>query len=178
VLVGKLVITTNVLVESQPVRNGRRQRARDHEDSPSDSDSPIRVRGRDKRRQRAQNRNDSLIESLSDYIPTRQSVEVDEQFAAEMATYDRQLARAQLAHRRFEAIVASERMEGVVQGGNTQGGNAAVDSDSSELSTMSSRISDLDKDWLKEPEKGKEPGKVKAKAPREGYRKSKRVRRE
>jgi hypothetical protein len=96
---------------------------------------------------------------LSDDTPI--DVEVDEQFATEMATYDRRLARAQLAQRQFEAIVASERMEGAMQGGNAQGGNAqggnaAIDSDS-ELSTVScQKFLGLDDNWWKELEKGQE----------------------
>ena len=71
-------------------------------------------------------------------------MEVDDQFSVEMALYDRRIARGFLAAQRMEAIIASEVMDGIVEGGNT------VDSDS-ELSTVSSsRFSGLDEDWWKE----------------------------
>ena len=71
-------------------------------------------------------------------------MEVDDQFSVEMALYDRRIARGFLAAQRMEAIIASEAMDGIVEGGNT------VDSDS-ELSTVSSsRFSGLDEDWWKE----------------------------
>jgi hypothetical protein len=61
-----------------------------------------------------------------------------------MALYDRRMAQGFLAAQRIETIIASEQMDGIVEGGNT------IDSNS-ELSTVSSsRFSGLDEDWWKE----------------------------
>ena len=58
-------------------------------------------------------------------------MEVDDQFSVEMALYDRRIARGLLTAQIMEAIIASEVMDGIAEGGNT------VDSDS-ELSIVSS----------------------------------------
>jgi hypothetical protein len=71
-------------------------------------------------------------------------VEVDDQFSVEMALYDRRIARGFLAAQRMEAIIASEAMDGIVEGGNT------VDSDSELSIVSSSRFLGLDEDWWKE----------------------------
>jgi hypothetical protein len=105
---------------SQPVRNGRRQRARDREIDGSLSDSPIA------------------------------DVQVDEQFQVEMALCDQRFSRGLLATQQMEAIIASERMEGIVPGTGANIGGGTSDSDS-ELSTVSSsRYSGLEEGWWKE----------------------------
>jgi hypothetical protein len=119
----------------QPAQNGRRQQARDCEiHSSSDSVSPVR--------NRRQRRDWEIEDSLSD-SPTS-NVEVDNQFSVEMALYDRRIAQGFLAAQRMEATIASERMDGIIEGGNT------VDSDSELSTVLSNRFSGLDEDWWKE----------------------------
>jgi hypothetical protein len=61
-----------------------------------------------------------------------------------MALYDRRIAQGFLAAQRMEATIASERMDGIIEGGNT------VDSDSELSIVLSNRFLGLDEDWWKE----------------------------